>query len=49
MLPSPSWLPTKVATGSPGIPATTAQELENMVLVATAKKPTAQEARRAAI
>jgi hypothetical protein len=41
MLPSPSWLPTKVAADSASNPATTAQELENTVLIAVARKSAA--------
>jgi len=37
MLPSPSWLPTKVAAGSASNPATTAQELENTLLIGAAR------------
>jgi hypothetical protein len=38
MLPSPSWLPTKVAAGRPRHPATTAQKPENALSIDTTKK-----------
>jgi hypothetical protein len=49
MLPSPSWLPTKVAASLATDAATTARKLENTASIAAAGKSVAYEARRAAI
>jgi hypothetical protein len=41
MLPSPSWLPTKVAANCARDPLTMAQQLENTASIATAGKSAA--------